>query len=252
MTPHPRFQGRAGSEYGDFTIEFDWAIGEILDALERTGAAENTLLIVTSDNGGESPESNRPWRGKKSQNYEGGHRVPFLVRWPTRFRGGGRDDSLISLNDIMATVAEIIGIEPGPDEAPDSISFLSALSDEPEAPPRVSLVHHSLTGLFALRAGKWKLLDHAGSGDYTEPAKPLWSMVDIAEDGSVKDFTFAFAPPESRPGDPPGKLFDLEADPGETTNLWNDHPEVVERLRALLARHRHEPDTRELSRQSLP
>ena len=115
ITPNDRFKGKSeAGQYGDFVVEFDWAVGEIVSALDRHGISENTLIIVTSDNGGTPAASsfghlsNAPWRGSKCQIYEGGHRVPFIVRWPGKVKPGTVCDETICLTDFMATCAAII------------------------------------------------------------------------------------------------------------------------------------------------
>ncbi len=219
--PTAGFRGRSGAgHYGDFVAQVDAVLGRMLTVLEETGAAEETLVIFTSDNGAHwtaqdrylhAHNANLEFRGQKADIHEGGHRVPFLARWPGRIAAGEESAALIGLNDVYATVAELLGHVPAPGEAPDSVSFLRCLLEgAPGA--RQELVHHSIDGMFALRAGPWKLVEGLGSGGFTGPTRmaPL-------------------------PGGPTGQLYRLDRDPSERRNLWPDHPEVVARLSARLA-----------------
>lgn len=233
--PHEHFRGRTGlGEYGDLVAQVDWTVGRVLQALDETGTAGETLLIVTSDNGsymyrraeregdhvsdptahGYHPDHHRangPFRGTKADIYEAGHRVPFLVRWPGRVGAGGTCAEPICHVDLFATLADLLGLEAPEGAAPDSVS-LAALLEEPASARRgAPVVHHSGNGTFALREGRWKAIFSTGSGGREQPrGKPF--------DGT--------------------RLFDLEADPGETTDLASEHPEVVRRMTEELERLR--------------
>lgn len=226
VAPSTPWRGRSGiSLYADFVMETDAAVGEVLAALDRAGVAKNTLVIVTSDNGF-APAANLPaqlakghnpchrFRGTKADLFEGGHHVPFLARWPGVVAPGGTSARLIGLMDLMATCAEITGITLDDATGEDSVSFLPALRGDDATGSRSELVHHSVNGSFAIRAGKWKLLLTADSGGWSAP-KP----------GS----------PEAK-GLPPVQLYDLATDLGETTNVQAQHPEVVRDLLARLER----------------
>lgn len=217
IVPAGGWQGKSGlGEYADFVMQTDWAVGEVLAAIERAGIAGNTLVIVTADNGcspaagteqlekkGHFPSASL--RGYKSDIWEGGHRVPFIVRWPGRVPAGSRSQQMICLTDLMATCAEVIGV-PLPDTAgEDSVSLLPALVGEPVTPLREAIVHHSIQGRFAIRQGRWKLCLCPGSGGWSKGG-----------------------------GTDSPQLYDLEADPGETTNCANHQPEIVARLTRLL------------------
>lgn len=232
----------AAGEYGDFVWETDHTVGRVLDALEAKGMTENTVVIFTSDNGGlwhswefradddggvppKTPRgqytagfghhSNADWRGTKADIFEGGHRVPFLVRWPAKVKGGQVSEALVELTDVFATVAEIVGAEPvHGSPGMDSLSFLRVLTgDHKEA--RHFAVHHSLHGIFALRVGDWKLVEGRGSGGFSAP-----------RDG------------KKLPGEAVGQLYDLRRDPRETANLWSENPEQTSALLDLLDRIR--------------
>ena len=227
IAPHSDFRGRTGvSEYADFLVQTDWAVGELLRALKETGQADNTLVIFTCDNG-TSPKADFPqldaagvhlnehWRGWKADAYEGGHRVPFIVRWPGRIESGAKCEQTITLADIMATCAELVGHPLPADAAEDSTSLLSTLRGQNTSGPLHDVVvHHSVSGHFAVRKGKWKLLLCRGSGGWSPPREAL----------ALKE------------GLPPVQLYNLQDDPKETLNLQADHPEVVAQLTADLRR----------------
>jgi arylsulfatase A-like enzyme len=242
-TPPDFIRGRSqAGPRGDMVAEFDWTAGQLLAALDRLGLADNTLFIVTSDNGAlttgpaawdkRPPEefdlvhnghrSNGALRGQKSDAYEGGHRVPYLARWPGKIKAATTCAEPICHVDLMATCAAITGAELPNDAAEDSFNILPALLGEKrDRPIHEAIVHHSGNGVFAIRQGKWKLIEGLGSGGFTAPAK-------------VK----------AKPGDPEGQLYDLEADPAESRNVWKENPEIVARLTALLDTYRNQGHSR--------
>ena len=226
--PVKEFRGRSkAGHYGDFVAQVDHVIGQVAAALEKSGQAKNTLLIVTSDNGSHWPVSdvkkfkhaaNGNTRGQKADIWDGGHRVPFLARWPGRIKPGTSNDETICLSDLMATAAAIVGEKLPPNAGEDSYNILPALLGETlERPIREATVHHSVSGMFALRQGSWKLIVGRGSGGFTAPRK-------------IKP----------KPGEPAGQLYNLAADPREEKNLYQEKPEVVTRLRKLLNKYRKE------------
>jgi len=235
------YRGRSeAGAYGDFVVETDAFLGAVLETLDRTGLADGTLVIFTSDNGGlyhywEAQEvddvkhytirgraahirefghqGNAHLRGTKADIWEGGHRVPFVVRWPGKTPSGAVSTALIELTDLLATAAAITGAELPPGAGPDSRNILPALlAVEPAEPVRDFAVHHSLWGVFAIRQGPWKLIRHRGSGGFTHPRD-----LDPAKEGG-----------------PPGQLYHLESDPSETRNVYAEHPDVVRHLSELL------------------
>jgi arylsulfatase A len=206
--------------YGDFVAQVDAVVGEVAASLERSGVAGETLVVFTSDNGSHWPEAdeerwehmaNGPWRGQKADIHEGGHRVPFLVRWPGEAQAGAVVPDLVSLTDLYASFAELLGRTLGEGEAEDSFSQLAAFRGA-AAGARPSMVQHSLDGMFAFRSGRWKLIEARGTGGFTAPRRV-----------------------EREEGAPEGQLYDLQRDPGESINLWGSESEVVARLRAELA-----------------
>ncbi len=224
ILPKAQWQGKSGlNAYADFVMATDAGVGRLLKHLDETQLADNTLIIFTSDNGC-SPQANYdellakghnpsgPWRGHKADIYEGGQRVPFLVRWPARIKAGQRSSQLVCLTDILATTAEVLNHSLPANAAEDSYSFLPALTGAPpKGPQRSHLVSHSIGGHFAIREGAWKLALCPGSGGWSKPR-----------------------PGEEPLGSPAVQLFDLNQDPGETNNLAPQQPAEVTRLTKLL------------------
>lgn len=224
ILPSVKWQGKSGiSLYADFVMETDDAIGQVMRATEEAGIAQDTLIIVTSDNGC-SPSADYPklatfghnpsgvMRGHKADIYDGGHRVPFIVRWPAKVKADTKSAQLLCLTDFMATAAEIVGEKLPEAAAEDSFSFLPALRGESGKATRQSVVHHSIQGAFALREGDWKLELCPGSGGWSEP----------------------------RPGTPAEKglpdtqLYNLASDIGEKNNLQAEKPEIVAKMKTKL------------------
>jgi arylsulfatase A len=221
--PSKEFQGASGaSMYGDFLVMVDAMIGRVLTALDESGLANETLVIFSSDNGpvwyptdvaNYDHDSVGGLRGMKGDAYEGGHRMPFIVRWPGKVSAGSSSDQLICFTDVLATLAEVTHRQLGSGEGPDSISFLPQLLGHPArvGESRESLVLQSSRGLFSVRLGQWKYINGLGSGGFSGSG-----------DRSAKP---------DRSGQ---QLYDLQADPGESTNLWRERPEVAKRLKAQL------------------
>ena len=209
--------------YADFVMYTDAVMGDVMAALEKQGIADNTLIIFTSDNGC-SPEAGFPellklghnpssiYRGMKADIYEGGHRVPFLVRWPGSTKAGTVSDQLVCLNDIFRTCCDVGGAVIPETAGEDSFSFLGVLNGKPTSPVRQSIVHHSINGSFAIRDGDWKLCLCPGSGGWSSPRPNR-------DDASKL---------------PKQQLFNMNDDSGETKNLEAEHPDTVKRLLAKL------------------
>ncbi|MHC5053431.1 MAG: sulfatase family protein [Planctomycetota bacterium] len=228
------FKGRTESgPHGDFIFEFDHVVGELMKALDEHGFSRDTLVIVSSDNGPEVPtviamrrdhkhDGARPWRGVKRDNWEGGHRVPMIARWPGKVKAGSESAETVCLTDVMATCAAVVGAELPNDAAEDSFDMLPVLLGKHQggAPIREYTLHQTISFAMAIRRGKWKYLDHKGSGGSRYDRGGPWGMKD-------------YALPERAP-DAPGQLYDLDADPGETTNLYFDRPEIVKELKSQL------------------
>ena len=226
IVPTKAWQGKSGlGDYADFVMETDAGFGEILTALDRHDLMKNTLVIFTSDNGcskvAKIPKLREKghhvsahFRGSKADLWDGGHRVPFVVRWPGKVKPGSSCHQLICLVDLIATCSDFLEIPLPEKSAEDSVSFLSALSGKPIEASRDGIIHHSISGHFGYRQGKWKLLLARGSGGWTTP-------------GEAKAIQI---------GNPVAQLYDMENDPSEMTNLYATHPEVVRRMLSLLER----------------
>jgi len=219
IVPTREWQGKSGlGKYGDFVMQTDNVVGEVSAALRKHGMADNTLFIFTSDNGCSKiagiPELARKGRrvsahlrGSKADIWDGGHRIPFIVRWPGKVKPGSTSDQLICLTDLFATVAEITGADVPTGSCEDSVSFLPALSGKPIESTRAGVIHHSISGHFAYRTGNWKLILARGSGGWTSP-----------KESQVK------------PNAPKAQLYDLDKDPGEKNNLYPAQGDVAQRL----------------------
>jgi arylsulfatase A-like enzyme len=217
--PSHEFRGKSGAGmYGDFMVMVDAMIGRVLQALEDQGMSDNTMILFTSDNGpvwyDEDVErlghdSSGGLRGMKSDAWEAGHRMPFIVRWPGVVEPGSVCDHTIGFVDVMATLADITGMELSADAGPDSVSFLPLLKGayRDSAPFRSPLLVQSGGGFMTIRKGPWKLIRGLGSGGFSKPRKI-----------------------EPEPGEPASQLYRLDADPSESTNLAARHPEIVEEL----------------------
>ncbi|MHC5157735.1 MAG: sulfatase family protein [Planctomycetota bacterium] len=227
ILPTKQFQGKSGTnEYGDFVLQVDWTVGEIMKALKRNGMEKNTLIIFTSDNGC-SPKADFDelaqfehdpsyvFRGHKADIFEGGHRVPFIARWPGRVKAGSVCDDTTCLTDLMATAAAITDFTMPAKGGEDSVSMLPNLLGTATGPVREATVHHSINGSFSIRQGKWKLELCPDSGGWSTP-KP--------NSKEAKEL-------------PPIQLYDLSQDIGETINLQDQYPEVVEHLKGVLQKY---------------
>ncbi len=232
--PADRFKGRTeAGPHGDFIFELDWIVGELMKTLDQLGVAKNTLVLFTSDNGPEvtsvvymrkdhGHDGARPWRGMKRDQWEGGHRVPLIARWPGRIEPGSATDETASLTDLMATCAAVVGSKLPNDAAEDSFNMLPViLGKRPRAPVRRYTLQQTNRLALAIRRGPWKYLKHRGSGGNRGYAR-----------GRLKPFALPERAPEA-----PGQLYDLDADPGETTNLYFDHPEIVRELKSQLDKY---------------
>lgn len=221
--PSEEWKGKSGiNTYADFVMQTDASVGAILDALEKEELTKETIVCFTSDNGpspyaqfdelkakGHVPSG--PWRGNKADLYEGGHRVPLIVRWPGEFPAGRRTDQLVSLSDFAATLADVLGIRLPENGGEDSFSFLSAARG-PEGSSREDLISLSANGSFSYREKNWKLLLCPGSGGWSFPRPNQ-------DDTSTMPLV---------------QLYDLRTDPGETKNLAPTNSLLVQRMTGRL------------------
>lgn len=224
IVPSKEWQGKSGlGYYADFVMQTDWAVGEVLAAPDKASVTDNTLVLFTGDNGcspaakvdkleaqGHFASADR--RGYKADIWEGGHRVPFFARWPGKVKAGSQSKELICHTDLMAKCAEILGTKLPDNAGEDSLSLLPALLGRATAPIHEAVMHHSISGRFAIRQGQWKLELCPGSGGWGKPG-----------DAEAK-----------KQGLPDVQLYDLSTDIGETKNAQADHPEVIERMSKLL------------------
>lgn len=232
VTPEfARGKSEAGPR-GDLVWLFDWMVGQVTDALERTELTDSTLVVVSSDNGALAGDrvmegaqeiwrtydhlSCGDWRGFKSHIWEGGHREPLIFRWPDRIKPGSASDDLCCLTDLTATCAEIVGAKLPSGAAEDSVSILPTLMGKPnDSATDRTVIHHSLTGVFAVRRGDWKaVFGTTDSGGWPPPRGGA------AEPGAN------------------GQLYHLSVDPREEHNLWDERPDVVVELGRELDRIR--------------
>ena len=226
--PAQQFQGKSGAgTYGDFVMHTDHVVGRVMHTLDSLGLKENTLVIFTSDNGAdwkpgdrkEFPlhQANGIYRGQKSDVWEGGHRVPFIASWPGMIKHPAVVSQTICLTDLAATFSALTGQVLPANSAQDSYDFSPLLKNPGQKQAvRESVIHHAISGMFAIRKGKWKYIDGQGSGG--------WS-----------------AAPESRL---PAQLYNLETDPQETRNLLENHPDIARELKELLDRQKEAGYTR--------
>ena len=240
--PSPKFQGssKAGM-YGDFLVMVDAMIGRVLKALDKAGMSEDTLLFFTSDNGPVwydtdvqrlGHDSVGGLRGMKADAWEGGHRMPFIARWPGKIRAGSVSGQTICFTDMLATFAAVVDAQLPRDAGPDSFNILPVLlGEQPEAKPiRGPLVIPARGGVMSIRSGHWKLITGLGSGGFSKP------------DGSG-----GFSKPnyiKPKPGGPRGQLYHLGNDLAETHNLYLEKPDIVKSLQAKLEQIRNLPRTR--------
>lgn len=231
--PADEFKGKTkAGPHGDFIHELDVIVGRLLKTLDELGVAENTIVVFTSDNGPEvltaarmrtdhEHDGARPWRGVKRDVWEGGHRVPMIVRWPGKVPASQVSDQLFCQTDLMATLAAIVGTKLPNNAAEDSFDFSKVWMGKSQAQVRDHIIHQGFAGdrKLGLRKGNWKLLNFTGSGGNN-----------YAKSQMLKKYIL----PDTAPG-AMGQLYDLNTDPGETKNLYLEQPEIVARLNQELS-----------------
>ncbi|MCX8495556.1 MAG: arylsulfatase [Akkermansiaceae bacterium] len=227
ILPSKEWKGKSGlGDYGDFVMETDWAVGQVLAAVDQAGIANDTLIIMTSDNGcspvaptsqleAQGHFASAQFRGYKSDIWDGGHRVPFFVRWPSKIKPGSQCSQTICHTDLIATCAELLGSKLPANAGEDSVSILPHLLGKTKSQTRPAIVHHSVNGRFAIRQDQWKLELCAGSGGWGKP-----------NENSARSQNL-----------PPVQLYDLSTDIAENNNVQAEHPEIVTRLRSLLEQY---------------
>ena len=225
IVPTKKWEGKSGlGKYSDFVMQTDDVVGQILDAIEKHDLDRVTFVLFTSDNGcsqvvgikklaEKGHKVSGDLRGSKADIWEGGHRVPFIAKWPGNIAAGSKSDELICLNDFFATVTDVLNTKTPNGSCEDSVSFLPALRGEPIQSLRKGIVHHSVRGHFAYRTANWKLILARGSGGWTSP-----------KENQVSNEAAA------------AQLYDLETDLGEHSNRYLDEPEIAEELLAQLTK----------------
>ncbi len=223
--PPDSLRGTSGAGlYGDFTVQVDGVVGRVMNALDRRGMRENTLVVFTSDNGPVwynederhfDHRSAHVYRGMKGDAWEGGHRMPFIARWPDHIPAGTVSDQLLTLTDMLPTIADLTG-SPLPPDSTDGYNVRPVLTANRDTIARDGAVINSLSYL-TVRDGPWKLIPGLGSGGFTSPRTRT-----------------------PGPDDPKGQLYHLGNDPAEQNNLYDERPEVVERLTDQLRRYRQQ------------
>ncbi len=229
--PLPEYRGKSGAgDYGDYVVEVDAMIGRVLDTLRQLGMDDNTLVVITSDNGADwkpgdieryPHRANAGWKGEKADIWEAGHRIPFIARWPGHIPANTVCSETGSLTDLMGTLAAILHRPLPPDAGEDSFNLLPALLRQPHSPIRKTIIDESNDGMYSIREGNWKLELGLGSGGFSEPRTV-----------------------EPAPGNVQGQLYDLAADPHELYNVWAQHPDIVARLTKLLDEYKTSGHTR--------
>jgi arylsulfatase A-like enzyme len=220
--PKPGYVGKSkAGEYGDYVVEVDDAVGQVLHVLDSMGLSKNTIVIFASDNGPYWREnfvaqfnhkSAGEFRGMKGDAYEGGHRVPFIVRYPQKIKAGSVSDATTTLANLLATCADLLGDHSEKYQTEDSYSILPILTGKATTiAEQPAIINISSKGFYDIRKGSWKLITKIGSGGFTAP-------VEI----------------KPKPGEPIGQLYNLATDIHEDNNLYNQNPEKVKELSDLL------------------
>ena len=225
ILPSEKFKGKSGiGAFGDFVLMVDDVVKQIMDAVEKNGITDNTIIIFTSDNGvtpksdikelsALGHQSSYEFRGHKADIFEGGHRIPFIVKWPDEIKAGTFSNETTCLTDLMATMGALVDQEIANNSAEDSYSFLPVLKGEKiDGTVREATVHHSINGTFSIRQGKWKLIFGPGSGGWSDP-KPKRAREEKL---------------------PLLQLYDLQQDIAEKNNVAKEHPELVKDLTKLM------------------
>lgn len=231
VLPAAEFNGlTSAGPRGDFVRELDSIVGRLMSLLRELNIDDNTLVLFNSDNGPETlhvhwmrkdheHDAAGGWRGMKRDAWEGGHRVPFIAWWPKQIPAGQVSKQITNTTDIFATLASVVGYELPEAAATDSFDMWPVMlgEQEPSQSVRPHMLTQSFRGEFQLRKGKWKFLDHQGSGG------------NGYEKGLLVEYALADSAPEA-----PGQLYDLESDPGEQNNLYVEKPEIRDEMQALL------------------
>jgi len=239
IVPNKEFHGKSmAGYYGDFMVETDAMVGKVLDILEKKGIADNTIVIFTADNGAENLAFQRleefehwssgKFRGVKKDLYEGGHRVPFIVRWTGNIESGSKSNEVISQVDLTATLASIVGHKLSNDVAIDSYDFLPVWKgEEYESPLRTATVQNTVPKKYALRQGEWVYINTNTGVTGNSP-----QFIKEYKESYLQHFDLTSFPKNSK-----GLLFNLKEDPRQSENLYSQEPERVKEMNALLNKY---------------
>ncbi len=242
VVPAPEFKGKSqAGDYGDFVAQTDWTVGQVLDALQRGGVADNTLVIFTSDNGPEISGEVNPGaydralqykhfsmgelRGAKRDTWEGGHRVPFIARWPGKVAADKVNPQMICHADLLATLAALLGAKLPANAGEDSFNILPTLLDQNlDHSAREATVHHACSGKFAIRRGDWVYIDSASGDDNGTQGEPAWFKAQRNYTADKLD----------------AQLFNVKDDLAEHHNLLIDRRQIADELKQLLEKYKRD------------
>lgn len=232
--PEEKYEGKSeAGKYGDFVFMTDDMIGKILKTIKEENIEENTIIIVTSDNGSDwRPSDKEEWnhsanyiyKGRKADIFEAGHRVPFIAQWKGVIPAGQKSNEIMCTTDLIGTVSGMLNVEMPENGAEDSYNLWPAFVGNSQKGIREAIIHHSFDGFFSIRKGKWKFTPHIGSGGFTIPKN-----IPSPKNKSV------------------GTLYDLEKDPEEKNNLFEEYPMIVEELRVLLDKYQKQGYSRTMN-----
>jgi arylsulfatase A-like enzyme len=242
IVPNQRFSGSPYGKYGDFIHELDRSVGEVLRAIDEQQLADRTLIVFTSDNGGVvNPNNanakgameaglaiNGPLRGGKHDEWEGGFREPFLVRWPGHVPAGSVSDQVLSITDVLATLAAVLDVPLPAGQAEDSFNMLAAWTGSAAAPSRAPVIIQSADATYAIRSGDWKLIERVDAPAFEHRNR---RKAELAER-------------KRRQAAQHDELFNLREDPTEQHDVSAAHPEIVTELKSQLRAAREAGHTR--------
>ncbi|GAA3515292.1 hypothetical protein GCM10022393_31600 [Aquimarina addita] len=247
FTPAPQFIGTSeAGPYGDFIHELDWMVSEIMRTLDEEGLADNTLLIFTSDNGGmlnrggqvareAGHNANGDYLGFKFDAWEGGHRIPFIARWPGKISPGSTSNQMLSNVDLFATLAAIIDYKPTKNEGPDSVNMLTALLGDPKEPVREHMViAASSKNHLSIRKGKWMLIPAQGGGGFSDKQLGSHGFGGPGAFPFTKEINSDIENGEIKKNAPKAQLYNLEKDPYQSINLYKQNTKLAAEMQAIL------------------
>lgn len=253
FTPAKRFQGSSQiGLYGDYIQELDWMVGEVTKCLQENGLSDNTLVVLTSDNGGmfntgaqaafkAGHQQNGDLLGFKFEAWEGGQRIPFIAKWPGKIKAGTKSDQMICLVDMMASFMALTGQNPNTLQGKNSINILPALLGDPKLPIREELLLAPWKEQnLSIRKGKWIYIPAQGGGGFTGTKLGMHTFAGPAATTFTHHPNSDIVNGNIRSDAPPAQLYDLEKDVNQTTNLYDKYPEIVKELSKLLDKYQNQ------------